>query len=144
MKKQPIVLEQVVNAPIAIVWKAITDKDEMKNWYFDLAEFKTEIGFSFEFTGGPSPDRQYLHHCEITEVIPGKKVTYSWRYIGYEGISYVTFELMPLETKTLVQLMHTDIDSFPDSNPDFAIHNFEEGWDYILHTALKNYVESKE
>ena len=57
MKKQPIVLEQLVNAPIAIVWKAITDKDEMKNWYFDLAEFKAEIGFSFEFSGGPSPDR---------------------------------------------------------------------------------------
>ena len=142
MNNQPIVLERLFNAPASKFWKALTDKNEMKNWYFDLAEFKAEKGFTFRFTGGPDPLRQYLHVCEITEVIPGKKLTYSWRYDGYTGISYLTFELFEKEKgKTLLKLTHTGIETFPAENPDFAIGNFVEGWNHIVHTSLKNYME---
>ncbi len=44
MKTEPFVIERTYNAPISKVWKAITDKEEMKEWYFDLAEFKPEVG----------------------------------------------------------------------------------------------------
>ena len=142
MEKQPIVLERLFNSSIAKVWKAITDKNEMKHWYFDLAEFNPEIGFRFQFTGGPSPEKQYVHLCEITAVIPEKILTYSWRYDGYAGISFVSFELFEQEDKTLLRLTHKDIDTFPVENPDFAIHNFNEGWNHIIHTALKNYLEN--
>ena len=40
MKEAPIVIEQTVNAPVSKVWQAITDKNQMKQWYFDLKEFK--------------------------------------------------------------------------------------------------------
>ncbi len=141
MDHQPIVLERLFNAPASKVWKAITDKNEMKNWYFDLAEFKPETGFKFQFTGGPSPDRQYLHLCEITEVIPEKKLTYSWRYEGYAGNSFVTFELFEQENNTLLKLTHKGIETFPVENPDFAIGNFVEGWNDIIHKSLKEYLE---
>jgi uncharacterized protein YndB with AHSA1/START domain len=65
----------------------------MKQWYFDLAEFRPEVGFEFSFTGQGQKGVQYLHHCKVTEVVVGKKLTYSWRYEGYEGMSYVHFEL---------------------------------------------------
>jgi uncharacterized protein YndB with AHSA1/START domain len=141
MDIQPIVIERRFEAPSSKVWKAITDKDEMKNWYFDLAEFKPEIGFKFQFTGGPSPDKQYLHLCEVAEVIPGKKLTYSWRYDGYPGNSFVTFELFEEKGSTLLKLTHKGIESFAGANPDFAMDNFSEGWNYIIHTSLKNYLE---
>lgn len=144
MEKQTIVLERLFDAPVSKVWKAITDKNEMKNWYFDFAEFKSEIGFKFQFTGGPSAEKQYLHLCEITEVIPEKKLTYSWCYVGYSGISFVTFELFEKENKTLLRLTHKDIETFPKENPDFALHNFSEGWNHIIHTALAGYLEKKE
>src|SRR5690606_14020447 len=111
-------------------------------WYFDLAEFKAEIGFKFQFTGGPSPDKQYVHLCEITEVIPEKKLTYNWRYKGFSGCSFVTFELFEQGDKTLLKLTHTGIDTFPKENMDFAIHNFEEGWNHFIHTGLKEYLEN--
>jgi len=43
MKTGPIVLERIFNATTSKVWKALTDKNEMKNWYFDLEEFKVEF-----------------------------------------------------------------------------------------------------
>jgi uncharacterized protein YndB with AHSA1/START domain len=137
----PFTIERTFNAPVSKVWKAITDKGEMKKWYFDLAEFKPEIGFKFQFKGGKDESNQYLHLCEITEVITEKKLTYSWKYDGYEGISFVTFELFPEGNKTKVKLTHKGLETFPASNPDFAKANFAGGWTHIIGTALKQYLE---
>jgi len=144
MKDQPIVLERLYNAPVKKVWDALTDKDEMKIWYFDLAEFKAEKGFNFQFTGGPSPEKQYLHLCEVVDVVPLKKLEYSWRYDGYEGNSFVTFDLFDQGEKTLLKLTHEGIESFPADNPDFDIKNFKEGWNDIINTSLKHYLEGKD
>ena len=141
MENHMIILERLFSAPVAKVWHAITDKNEMKNWYFDLAEFKPEIGFKFQFIGGPSPEKQYLHLCEITEVIYEKRLTYSWRYEGYSGNSSVTFELFEQGNQTLLKLTHKGLETFPKENADFAVKNFEEGWKEIIHTSLKNYLE---
>jgi len=143
MGNNVIIIEQAFNATAHKVWNAITDKDEMKIWYFDLAAFKPEVGFRFQFMGGPTPERQYQHLCQITEVIPGKKLTYSWLYEGFVGKSFVTWELFEKGNITTLRLTHKGIDTFPPDNQDFAIHNFEEGWDYIIHTSLKDYLEKQ-
>ena len=57
MIQQPYKIERVFNASVAEVWKTLTQKELMKEWYFDLPEFKPAVGFSFEFTGGPTPER---------------------------------------------------------------------------------------
>jgi uncharacterized protein YndB with AHSA1/START domain len=144
MNNEPFVIERTLNAPIEKVWKAITDKDQMKQWYFDLTEFKPEVGFEFQFSGGPAPERQYLHLCKITEVIPCKKLTHSWRYDGYEGISFVTFELFTEGNNSRVRLTHAGLETFPKENPDLAKENFAEGWTDIIGRSLKEYVEKKQ
>ena len=95
MNTEPIVIEHVFNAPVNKVWAAISNRDEMKKWYFDLAEFKPEPGFDFSFVGG-TEENKYTHLCRVTEAIPGKKLSYTWRYEGYEGNSEVSFELFAL------------------------------------------------
>ncbi|MCI0449809.1 MAG: SRPBCC domain-containing protein [Chlorobi bacterium] len=140
MKTSPIVKEVVITSTVSKVWKAITDKSEMKHWYFDLAEFRLEVGFEFQFEGGPD-DRKYLHICKIIEVVPTKKLSYSWKYDGYEGISYVTFELFEEGKKTRLRLTHSGIETFPADNPDFARNNFNEGWTSIIEKSIKEYLE---
>jgi uncharacterized protein YndB with AHSA1/START domain len=140
MKNEPFIIERTFNAPADKVWEAITNKDQMRQWYFDLADFKAEPGFEFQFEGGPD-DRKYLHKCRVTEVVPGKKLQYSWRYEGYEGNSLVTFELFPEGDKTRLTLTHEGLETFPMNNPDFAKKNFMQGWTEIIGTSLKNFVE---
>lgn len=140
MKHEPFVIERTYNAPIERVWKAITDKDQMKQWYFDIAEFKPEVGFEFQFEGG-AEERCYVHLCTITEVVVGKKLTYSWKYEGYEGNSFVTFELFDEGDKTRLKLTHEGLETFPLNNPDFAKANFVAGWTEIVGTTLKTFVE---
>jgi uncharacterized protein YndB with AHSA1/START domain len=142
METAPFVIERTYNAKPDRVWQAITDKDKMKEWYFDLKEFKPEVGFEFEFSGGP-PEKSYLHLCTVTEVITGKKLTHSWRYDGYAGNSFVTWELFDECDKTRVKLTHTGLDTFP-AEPDFVRENFAMGWTDIVGRSLKEYLEKAE
>jgi uncharacterized protein YndB with AHSA1/START domain len=139
MGSEPFVIERTFDAPIPMVWKAITDREEMKNWYFDLAEFKAVKGFEFQFEGGPD-GRKYLHLCKVIEVIPEKKLSYSWRYEGYVGNSVVTFELFAEGNKTRLRLTHEGLETFPMDKADFGKSNFAEGWTYIVGTSLKDFL----
>lgn len=141
MSTMPFTIERVYNAPSDRVWEAITDKDKMKQWYFDLSEFKPEIGFEFQFYGQGHKGEQYLHVCKITDVEPGRKLRYSWSYKGYEGMSYVTFELFPEGDKTRLKLTHEGLETFMTTNPDFAKESFMKGWTELIGTYLKNFVE---
>ena|SRR5665213_1803919 len=139
METEPFVIERTYNAPADKVWEAITDKDKMKQWYFDLKEFKPEVGFEFQFSGG-SKEKTYLHLCKITEVIKGIKLTHSWQYDGYPGESFVTFELFPEGGKTRLKLTHAGLETFP-AETDFSRESFTKGWTYIIGKSLPEYLE---
>ena len=140
MTNEPFVIERVFNAPPEKVWKAITDKNAMKQWYFDIAEFEPRVGFEFQFVGG-SEEKSYVHLCKITEVIVGKKLTYSWQYKDIEGLSFVTFELFNEGGKTRLRLTHEGLETFKTDNPDFEKKSFVAGWTDIIGTSLKDFVE---
>jgi len=135
-------IERTFNAPAEKVWKALTDIKEMKQWYFDLAEFKAEVGFEFHFYGQGKKGEQYLHNCKVTEVIPGQKLSYSWCYDKFAGYSEVSFELFEEGNTTRLKLTHTGLESFPANNPDFAKESFTQGWTELIGISLKNYVQS--
>ncbi len=137
---EPLVIERTFNATTDKVWLALTDADAMRQWYFDLNEFKLQVGFEFQFVVDHE-GHTYDHRCRVTEVIPLKKLAYSWRYAGYEGDSLVTFELFAEEgDRTRVKLTHEGLENFPHL-PSFARENFLRGWTQIVGADLKEYVE---
>lgn len=105
-----------------------------------MKEFKAVVGFKFEFWGGEEGGKQWKHLCEITEVVSESKLTYSWKYEGYSGISYVTFELFEENKNTRLKLTHSGIDTFPADIPELAVHNFEQGWNHIINISLKDFL----
>ncbi|HYM94842.1 MAG TPA: SRPBCC domain-containing protein [Chitinophagaceae bacterium] len=140
---QSFVIERVYNASIDKVWKAISDKAEMKQWYFDLEEFKPEVGFEFQFYGEGKTGEKFLHLCKITHAVKNKKLRYSCRYDRYEGISFVTFELFEEGKQTRLKLTHEGLETFPvTANNDFAKENFAEGWTYIIGKSLPEYLSA--
>ena len=137
-----VVVELAFDAPVMRVWKALTDVNEMRQWYFDLKEFKPEVGFEFEFVV-EHEGTTYHHLCRVTEVIPQQKIAYTWRYKAEPGDSLVTLELFDEGKKTRVKLTHTGIETFPKT-PAYARKNFEAGWTAIIGSELKQFVEKKE
>lgn len=134
-------MERILNAPVGRVWAALTEVDQMREWYFDLKEFIPRVGFEFEFVVEHEGNR-YHHLCRITEVIPERKISYTWRYQGDPGNSLVMFELFPDGNKTRLKLTHTGIETFPKT-PAYARKNFETGWNVLIGSELKQFVEAR-
>ena len=143
MKTSPIVKEIIVNASPSVVWKAITNYEDMLIWYFDLPGFTPEVGYEFSFFAETADATKYLHLCVIQEVEVNKKLSYTWKYDGYEGNSLVVFELVPDGPTTLVRLTHSGLETFPEDNKDLRKENFNGGWEAIIRESLKHYVETR-
>lgn len=139
-KNAPLVIERTFDAPAARVWQAITDTNDMRRWYFDIKEFRPEPGFAFRAEAEHEGVR-WMHLFRVTEVIPGRKLAYSWRFDGYAGESLATFELFPEGNRTRLRLTHAGLESF-GSVPRLARKNFEAGWTQIIGTNLKKFLES--
>jgi uncharacterized protein YndB with AHSA1/START domain len=133
------VIERTLNAPVSRVWKALTNKEDIKQWSFEMKEFKPQKGFEFQFYG-EKDGFKYDHRCKIIEAIPEKKLSYTWRYEGFEGNSLVTIELFAEGNKTRLKLTHEGLETFPKTT-DFAKENFVAGWTMIIGENLKKFVE---
>jgi len=142
MPDTALVTERILNAPLEKVWNAITKKEEMDKWYFKIAAFSPEPGFEFRFVGQGSQGETFVHLCEVKEVIPLKKLSYSWRYEGLPGESLVTFELTPDGDQTKLRLTHSGLESFAGNGPDFQVESFTGGWQHIIGKSLTEYLES--
>ena len=142
LARTPIVIERTYDAPIEAVWKAITDLDQMKQWYMPaLKSFEPEVGFETQFSI-PQEGQDFNHLWKVTEVVPGRTISYTWRYEGYPGDSSVTFELTPGENKTKLRLTHKGLETFhPEKNPGLARGNFYQGWT-SLGTLLEQFLET--
>ena len=135
---RPLVLERTYAAPVAAVWAALTDRDQMKQWYIDWQGFRPEVGCEFSFTA-VKKDGTFVHLCQVKEVIVNKKISYSWRYEGYEGNSLVSFELFDEGKTTRLKLTHEGLHTFTV----FKRENFQAGWSHFVNTALPDFLSTK-
>jgi uncharacterized protein YndB with AHSA1/START domain len=142
MKDEPVIVERLYNAPIEKVWHALTNVEQMRQWYFpNLTEFEPEIGFETSFDV-VHDGKVFPHIWKVTEVVPGKKISYEWKFGNYPGNSLVSFELFKDDDKTRIVLTHDKLETFQgDIHPELGRHNFVQGWTHFIGTALKEFIE---
>ena len=122
-----VVVEQLFKATIEDVWKAITDINEMKLWYFNnIPDFEPQIGFKTKFIIR-SDSRTFTHLWTITEVIPNKKISYTWQYEEYAGESTAHFELTSINNQTKLTVTCVGLETFPNDIPEFT-HESCNAW----------------
>ena len=137
----PVVVEQTFRVPIDTVWKAITQVDLMRQWYFDnIPSFEPEVGFETQFNvrcGG----RDFQHVWAVTEVAPPRLIEYNWRYDGYPGDSFVVFELFEQSGSTKLRLTHRTVESFAEDVSEFSRDSCVEGWKFFIEQRLREFLE---
>ena len=142
MATQPLTKEVLLEAPVQKVWKALTDVDEMREWYMDIANFDLKVGHEFDFWGRKGDCQKYHHLCKILEIVPEKKLAYTWAYENSPGSTVLTFELQEEGDKTRLKLTHEGIESFAGLGKDFTKESFTGGWSFFMDDALKNYLKA--
>lgn len=137
----PIIVEQSFSSSIEKVWEALTEVSQMRQWFFEhIEDFDPKVGFETQFNVH-NQGRDFLHQWKLTAVIPHKKIIYHWKYKGYEGNSYVTFELQEKNNQTVLKLTHEGGETFPKNIPEFSRQSGIDGWNYFIKESLKDYLE---
>ena len=129
-----------IKAPPGRIWKAITDKEQMKEWYFDIPDFELKEGTVFNFYE-PGGKREFHHQCRILQIDPDKKFSHTWTHPSHSrGSSVVTWQLYEKgDNLTEVVLTHDGIESLADGGPAFVPENYQLGWEGFM-AILKNYI----
>ncbi|MEP3478599.1 MAG: SRPBCC family protein [Fuerstiella sp.] len=142
MSVEPHLLKQTFETPLARVWKAITDPEQMRQWFFDAIEgFEPKAGFETKFNV-ECEGRNFFHLWKVTEVVPEKRIVYRWRYHGYPGDSTVSWELS--ETVAGTKLLFTQVfhEPYPQDDPMFSREAGRKGWEYFIDGSLPEFLHA--
>ena len=99
--------------PPAAVWEYLTQPELMELWLMKN-DFKPVVGHDFQFRIGPKPDLDFdgIVYCTAIEVVPFKKLSYSWKLGPGDGTvnidSVVRWELLPKDNGTQLILEHSN------------------------------------
>lgn len=135
----PITVKQQFQVSKDQLWKAITSQPELIQWFFEaIEEFEPIVGFSTKFIV-ENEGRVFPHCWEIVEVIPAKRIDYTWNYEGYPGDSIVSFQINKFNERVELVVTHKVTEDFPDDIPEFQRESCQGGWEYFIKDRLKTY-----
>jgi uncharacterized protein YndB with AHSA1/START domain len=130
-----IVVEGVLPHAPETVWKLLTTADLVGRWLMPN-DFAPEVGRRFNFQTKPIGDWDGVVHCEVLEIVPNRRLVYSWKggspansKYGSTLDSLVTWTLTPVAGGTRLRLVHAGFRS-PDN--DFAFDAMSGGWGRIV------------
>ncbi|SEF74843.1 SRPBCC family protein [Sphingobacterium lactis] len=140
MSHDTILIERTYPISTPALWQAMTDKQKLKEWFFEIPDFSTNVGDEFEFSkSDKSPN--HLHHCEVLEVIPNQLFKFSWRHPKQtKGISVISWQFIPRMGATTLRLVHEGLEHFKDAGEEYSQAKFESGWERILGEGLNKFV----
>lgn len=116
--------------PIETVWEYFTKPELIAQWLMKN-DFEPIVGHDFQFRTGPIPDFNFdgIIYCKVLEVVPFKKLSYSWGSGPGEGKitldSVVIWQLEAKDNGTEVFLEHSGFEK--KENWDF-FNGLNHGW----------------
>lgn len=112
------------------VWAFLTTPELIELWLMKN-DFKPEVGHEFQFVARPIPQMDFdgIINCKVLEVVPNKKLVYTWKGGPGNGVinldSVVTWTLEPKDGGTALQIVHTGFNT--DLNPMMYMA-MNDGW----------------
>ncbi len=136
----PIVIEQSFSTDVETIWAALTELDQLKQWFFEcIPAFEAEPGFETEFQLS-NEGRDFPHLWRVVEVVPHEKLVVNWQFGGYPGSSNVHYEILPGEGENIVRLTTEVLEDHPQDIPEFKRESGVEGWKYFINERLKEHL----
>jgi uncharacterized protein YndB with AHSA1/START domain len=112
------------------VWEYLTNADLMALWLMKN-DFKPVVGAEFQFNINPMPALEFdgIVYCKVLELIPFKKLSYSWKSGPGNGEitvdTVVVWKLEPKGNGTELFLEHSGFTEKVNLN---LYHGLTDGW----------------
>ena len=116
--------------PPEAVWEYLTNSDLMELWLMKN-NFQPIVGADFQFRTGPIPNLDFdgIVYCRVLEIVPYKRLSYSWSSAPGEGNitleSIVVWKLQPTDKGTEVFLEHSGFEKEVNLN---MFNGLNHGW----------------
>jgi len=128
-----IVVEDFFPHPPERVWKALTTAEIIGRWLMPN-DFEAVVGRRFTFTTRPMGDWDGVVRCEVLDVVPQRRLVYSWRGGSDTGNpapldSTVTWTLQPEGNGTRLRMVHA---GFRSPQNDSAYDAMSPGWRHLI------------
>lgn len=138
----PIQVQEHFAQSSSVIWKYLTEKDHMINWFFlQIPAFEAVTGFEV-FFDVQAETRLFRHHWLVKEVVVNKKIVYQWNYPDYPGDGYVVFELEDTEAGCVLNFSSIITKDYDGSIPEFKRESCVGGWRYFINQNLKEYASN--
>jgi uncharacterized protein YndB with AHSA1/START domain len=128
-----------VKAPAAKVFKALTADRELERWWPTTAKSDLRPGgkyvYDFQFEDA---SKSLDQDGEFIEVVPDRRVRYTWPATSKDYLTEVTFELSERSGDTEVRLIHTGFGS--GGEWDESLEGHKSGWGAFI-ANLKSVLE---
>lgn len=133
-----LIIKRIYNADRKTLFKALTDPEILKQWFFPAREegwsatvdFNAEVGKNYSITMHDPDGKDYVHSGEFREIIPGQKLVFTWNSQAVQD-TVVTITLAEVDGGTEVKLKH---EFMPNEEMK---KNHTEGWKQILQNLEK-------
>ncbi|MGA7476529.1 MAG: SRPBCC domain-containing protein [Thermoplasmata archaeon] len=117
-------------APVAKVFRSLTEPSELTRWFLKSARLPHTAGATYEFVW----QLGYRHRAKVIAFVPNRKLSLEWPAKGL-GMTQVTFTFAARKGGTRVTLRHTGYGRTPAWVDNYG--GTCEGWAYFL-TNLKS------
>ena len=116
--------------PPEMVWDYLTKPELMEQWLM-RNDFQPIVGLDFQFRTNPIPSLNFdgIFYCKVLEILPFKKLSYSWKSGPGEGKitldSVVIWKLEPKDKGTELFLEHSGFSKKENLN---MFNGLTDGW----------------
>jgi uncharacterized protein YndB with AHSA1/START domain len=125
-----IVQQVEIDAPPAKAWRHVTDRTALSRWLMPTDDFDARVGHTFTFRAvvvGDVGDWDGIVHCTVREVVPERRVSWTWTSNALAVETLVTITLDDLGGRTRVTLEHSGWDGLPPEKL-WLIDEHDRGW----------------
>jgi uncharacterized protein YndB with AHSA1/START domain len=109
-----VVIEREMPHPPEKIWRALTETPLLDDWLMKN-DFRLVVGHKFNFRADPVGGWDGVIGCEVLEVEPRRRLSYSWDSLGVESV--VTWTLEPTKDGTMVRMEQAGFRA--DQRPNF-------------------------
>lgn len=135
-KTHDIVVDDILPRDADAIWRMLTTGDLIARWLMQPTGFEPKVGNRFTFKTTPAGEWDGTIRCEVLEVVPNRRFSYSWKGGHHANSGYgspldtvVTWTLEPVKGGTHIRLVHS---GFVLPKNESAVQNMSQGWKSIV------------
>lgn len=140
--KDVIELSVDLKASAGWIWNALTDKDELSNWWGEKIVLEPKKGGVFKEPWEDDEGNRQVASGQVLEVKKEQFIRFTWQEKNWpkNAITECSFSIEDAGTKRILTLTHSGWDSFPKEKKAGIMKDFKTGWGYHL-KELKSYLD---